>query len=48
MRHHFLKASRNFEKSPVPNAHMTTIIFLKLILLNELLRNQLMVVKSCI
>ena len=50
MRNRFLKAFfQNFEKSPMPNAHISTIIFLKLILLNELLRrNRLLVVKSCI
>ena len=48
MRNHLLEASQSFEKSPVPNAHMSTIIFLKPVLLKELLRNRLMVVKSCI
>ena len=47
MRNRLLKAFQNFEKSPMPNAHMSSTIFLKLILLNKLLRNLLIRAGSC-
>ena len=48
MCNHLLKAIQNFEEASMPNGYMSTTIFLKHILLNELLRNNRLVeVNTC-